>query len=107
MSNLMAMSPRIDATLEEHMKAAGAKDAQGTAASLRDGEIDSFQDLLDIDPKVLMQVMKECGIKPGSAGKIHAYRTLFSRRIQRVRFNREDEASTHAARMRFSKHRST
>ena len=70
----MATLLTVNATLEEHFAAAGAKDPTAAAAILKEEEIESIQALLDIEESILLETLtKICGIKAGSATRIHAY----------------------------------
>jgi hypothetical protein len=64
-----------DAALVEHVKASGAKNPEDTVSSLSEEEFDTLTDLLEV--KDLHAVLKSCGVKLKSAGKIVQYCELF------------------------------
>ena len=60
-------------TLEEFLTNAGVKKSAEIAEKLTEEEIESIHDLLDIEESIMLTILKNCGIKAGSASKIHAY----------------------------------
>ena len=70
---MAALLPVSD-TLEEFLTNAGVKKSAEIAEKLTEEEIESIQDLLDIEESILLETLtKTCGIKAGSATKIYAY----------------------------------
>ena len=63
-----------DASLAEHLTAAGARNPGDAAQKLEDEEFDSLDDLLLIEPEALVEwLCTKCGMKEGSARKVKAY----------------------------------
>ena len=60
-----------NASMAEHMKAAGAKDQD--AAALVEEDFATFSQLLEIESSLLFQTVANCGIKARSAALIVAY----------------------------------
>ena len=70
----MAAPFPVSDTLEEFLTNAGVKKSAEIAEKLTEEEIESIQDLLDIEESILLETLtKTCGIKAGSATKIYAY----------------------------------
>ena len=69
----MAAFPPAGTSLEEFLTNAGVKTPAEIAEKLTEEEIESIQDLLDIEESIMLTILKNCGIKAGSASKIHAY----------------------------------
>ena len=69
----MAAFPPTGTSLEEFLTNAGVKTPAEIAEKLTEEEIESIQDLLDIEESIMLTILKNCGIKAGSASKIHAY----------------------------------
>ena len=71
--NISTPLPR-DASLAEHLTAAGARNPGDAAQKLEDEEFDSLDDLLLIEPEALVEwLCTKCGMKEGSARKVEAW----------------------------------
>ena len=68
----------VRAPLVEHLRASGAKNPEDAAAKLAEQEIETFEDVLRIDPADFLKAMQDFGgMKGGSATKVKEYCRLF------------------------------
>ena len=62
-----------DNSLRDHLNAAGAISVDDIVEILEDEEIKTFEQLLEVDPTILLQLLVGCKVKSGSANKIYSY----------------------------------
>jgi ankyrin repeat protein len=60
-------------SVEAHMVAARVKDPKAAAENLKEGGVDSFAELLEVDIEDLLEILRLCGIKPFHAAIIKKY----------------------------------
>merc|ERR1711988_130231 len=62
-----------DNSLRDHLNAAGAISVDDIVEILEDEEIKTFEQLLEVDSTILLQLLVGCKVKSGSANKIYSY----------------------------------